>query len=60
MYTIYDLIFACIMGGFIGILFGLLIMGVASASGYDKAVSDAYDVGFEKGKEEGKESANAK
>lgn len=53
MYTIYDLILACIICGFVGLLLGLLIMGIASASGYNKAVSDAYDVGYEKGKEEG-------
>lgn len=53
MYTFYDLILAGIMGGFIGMLFGVAIMGVASSSGYNKAISDAYDVGYEKGKEEG-------
>ena len=52
MYTIYDLIFWVIMGGFGGMLIGMAIMGVASSSGYDEAVSDAYDIGYEKGKEE--------
>jgi hypothetical protein len=53
MYTIYDLILSCIMGGFGGILIGLAIMGIAASKGYDEAVSDAYDIGYEKGKEEG-------
>ncbi len=44
MYTIYDLIFACIMSGFWGIIFGLVIMAVCS--------KDDYEIGYEKGKEE--------
>ena len=52
MYTIYDLILACIMGGIGGILIGLAIMGISASRGYDDAVSDAYDIGYEKGREE--------
>jgi hypothetical protein len=52
MYTIYDLILACIMGGIGGILIGLAIMGISASRGYDDAVSDAYDIGYAKGKEE--------
>lgn len=47
MYTIYDLIFACIMGGFGGILVGLATMAVCS--------KDDYEIGYEKGKEKGRE-----
>ena len=54
MYTIYDLILACILCGFGGILIGLAIMGISASKGYDDAVSDAYAIGYEKGKEEGK------
>lgn len=46
MYTIYDLIFVCIMSGFCGIILGLVIMAVVS--------KDDYEVGYEKGKEEEK------
>jgi hypothetical protein len=53
MYTIYDLIFGVIMGGFGGMLIGMAIMGISASKGYDDAVSDAYDIGYEKGKEEG-------
>ena len=54
MYTIYDLILACIMGGFGGTLVGLAIMAKVDMDSFDEAVSDAYDIGYEKGKEEAK------
>lgn len=52
MYTIYDLILACIVGGFGGILIGLAIMAKVDMDSFDEAVSDAFDIGYEKGKEE--------
>jgi len=50
MYTIYDLIFVAIMSGFWGIILGLVIMAVCS--------KDDYEIGYEKGKEEGNRNAN--
>lgn len=54
MYTIYDLILTGIMCGFGGILIGLAIMAKVDMDDFDEAVSDAYDIGYEKGKEEAK------
>lgn len=43
----------CILIFFMGATVGMVLTVLATATSYDEAVSDAYDVGFEKGKEEG-------
>lgn len=45
----------CVLIFFLGATVGMVLTVLATADGFDEAVSDAYDVGFEKGKEEGKE-----
>jgi flagellar biosynthesis/type III secretory pathway protein FliH len=36
----------------------MVLTVLATADGYDEAVSDAYQIGYEKGKEEGSRNAN--
>lgn len=46
------MIFICLIIFLIGTVVGAGLMAVASIDGYNEAVSDAYDIGYEKGKEE--------
>ena len=48
----------CILIFFLGATVGMVLTVLATADGYDEAVSDAYQIGYEKGKEEGSRNAN--
>lgn len=50
----------CILIFFVGATTGMVLTVLATATSYDEDVDDAYSIGYEKGKEEGRESANAK
>lgn len=49
----------CIIMLLIGFVVGLGTMAIASAEGYEDAVSDAYNLGYEKGRQAEKESRRA-
>lgn len=42
----------CILIFFLGATVGMVLTVLATATSYDDAVSDAYQIGYEKGKEE--------
>lgn len=44
----------CILIFFVGATTGMVLTVLATASSYDEDVEDAYSIGYEKGKEEGK------
>ena len=48
------MIFTCLIIFLIGTVVGAGLMSIASIDGYDEAVSDAFYIGYEKGKEEEK------
>ena len=50
---VIDMIGICILIFFMGATVGMVLTVLATATSYDDAVSDAYDIGYEKGKEEG-------
>ena len=43
----------CILIFFLGATTGMVLTVLATATSYDEAVDDAYQIGYEKGKEEG-------
>ena len=44
----------CILIFFMGATTGMVLTVLATATSYDEDVDDAYSIGYEKGKEEGK------